>query len=133
MTRYRIAVRGDGIELDGYFDATDRRPLADLTDALSAFGVVVADDADPAQAAKRMVAVLRANAHELYARAPTDDTGLAAEIGLVSEVLAGVLETQIDDLGVPEHFTCQRCGMKSYHPIDLAEGYCARCHDWTRL
>ena len=28
-------------------------------------------------------------------------------------------------------FTCPRCGAVSHNPRDLAEGYCARCHDWT--
>lgn len=28
-------------------------------------------------------------------------------------------------------FTCPRCGAVSYHPTDRAEGYCARCHDYT--
>jgi hypothetical protein len=29
-------------------------------------------------------------------------------------------------------FTCPRCGAVSYHPGDIAAGYCGRCHDWTR-
>lgn len=28
-------------------------------------------------------------------------------------------------------FTCPRCGAVSHHPLDLAEGYCAKCQDWT--
>lgn len=28
-------------------------------------------------------------------------------------------------------FTCPRCGRTSWHPVDVAEGYCGRCHDWT--
>jgi hypothetical protein len=28
-------------------------------------------------------------------------------------------------------FTCPRCGMTSYHPRDLQEGYCGNCHDFT--
>jgi len=31
----------------------------------------------------------------------------------------------------PLGITCPRCGLTSYHPRDIAEGYCARCHDWT--
>lgn len=27
--------------------------------------------------------------------------------------------------------TCPRCGATSYHPGDLAAGYCGRCHWWT--
>lgn len=33
----------------------------------------------------------------------------------------------------PPSFRCPRCGMVSYHPKDIAEGYCgASCHDFTR-
>jgi hypothetical protein len=28
--------------------------------------------------------------------------------------------------------TCPRCGMTSTNPNDIAEGYCANCHDWTQ-
>lgn len=27
--------------------------------------------------------------------------------------------------------TCPVCEMTSYHPNDVAEGYCGNCHDWT--
>lgn len=27
--------------------------------------------------------------------------------------------------------TCPRCGFTSYHPDDIANGYCGHCHDWT--
>lgn len=27
--------------------------------------------------------------------------------------------------------TCPVCGMTSYHPTDIAEGYCGNCHSWT--
>ena len=29
-------------------------------------------------------------------------------------------------------FTCSRCGMTSYNPNDLREGYCANCHSFVR-
>lgn len=28
-------------------------------------------------------------------------------------------------------FTCPVCGRTSHSPDDMAEGYCANCHDWT--
>jgi len=28
-------------------------------------------------------------------------------------------------------FCCPRCGRTSYHPVDVEEGYCGACHDWT--
>ena len=28
-------------------------------------------------------------------------------------------------------FTCPRCGRTSYHPMDVQQGYCSFCHDWT--
>jgi ribosomal protein L37E len=31
----------------------------------------------------------------------------------------------------PESITCPRCGRTSYHPGDIAAGYCGACHDWT--
>ena len=30
-------------------------------------------------------------------------------------------------------FDCPRCGARSWHPTDAAEGYCGACHGWTRL
>lgn len=27
--------------------------------------------------------------------------------------------------------TCPRCGSVSYHPEDIRQGYCGRCHWWT--
>ena len=27
--------------------------------------------------------------------------------------------------------TCPQCGMTSYNPNDIREGYCGNCHDWT--
>lgn len=30
-----------------------------------------------------------------------------------------------------EPFACPRCRAVSWHPRDLEEGYCGRCHDWT--
>ena len=27
--------------------------------------------------------------------------------------------------------TCPVCGMTSYNPNDIREGYCGHCHDWT--
>ena len=27
--------------------------------------------------------------------------------------------------------TCPKCGMTSYNPNDIREGYCGNCHDWT--
>lgn len=29
---------------------------------------------------------------------------------------------------VPPSFTCPCCGAVSFHPADLAQGYCGRCH-----
>jgi hypothetical protein len=28
-------------------------------------------------------------------------------------------------------FTCPCCGAVSYHPNDVAESYCGKCHEWT--
>jgi hypothetical protein len=29
-------------------------------------------------------------------------------------------------------FTCPDCGAVSHNPNDAREGYCGRCHAWTR-
>jgi hypothetical protein len=31
----------------------------------------------------------------------------------------------------PVFVLCPRCGARSFHPKDIAEGYCGACHDWT--
>lgn len=36
-----------------------------------------------------------------------------------------------DEPARPVGFTCPRCQRTSYHPTDVAEGYCGACHDWT--
>ena len=47
MTRYRITVRGDNIELRGYIDADeDHGHLVQLANAVERFGVVVASKAE---------------------------------------------------------------------------------------
>lgn len=28
--------------------------------------------------------------------------------------------------------TCPICGMASYNPNDIEQGYCGNCHDYTR-
>lgn len=33
----------------------------------------------------------------------------------------------------PSSFTCPRCGATSHHPDDVEQGYCGRCHAWTRV
>jgi hypothetical protein len=52
--RFRITVRGDGIELRGYIDGpegNEYKPVSDLSDALDPFGMVIAsvaaDNYDP--------------------------------------------------------------------------------------
>lgn len=39
---------------------------------------------------------------------------------------------RLRSLYVTPSFTCPRCGMTSYNPTDISEGYCGNCHDWTR-
>ena len=38
----------------------------------------------------------------------------------------------VPDLKVRPVFTCPRCQAVSANPNDIREGYCGRCHDWTR-
>jgi hypothetical protein len=47
--RFRITVRGDGIELRGYIDGpegNEYKPVSDLSDALDPFGMVIASAAE---------------------------------------------------------------------------------------
>ena len=46
MARYRITVRGEGVELRGFIDG-DAAMLNDLAEAMRPFGVVVASPAAP--------------------------------------------------------------------------------------
>jgi hypothetical protein len=46
-----------------------------------------------------------------------------------AEKIGGGFQGSSPDL-VPS-VTCPRCGWTSYHPKDVAEGYCSACHDWT--
>jgi hypothetical protein len=32
----------------------------------------------------------------------------------------------------PPSITCPECGLTSFNPSDIREGYCGACHDWTR-
>lgn len=34
--------------------------------------------------------------------------------------------------GKQPSITCPVCGMTSYNPNDIREGYCGNCHDWTQ-
>ena len=53
-------------------------------------------------------------------------------------ILGDVLENYTGDRhGFPpmpaiETLTCRACGAVTANPHDIREGYCARCHDWTR-
>lgn len=37
------------------------------------------------------------------------------------------------EAGAAGVFTCPRCGVMSYNPNDVGQGYCGCCHDWTRV
>jgi hypothetical protein len=45
--------------------------------------------------------------------------------------LHGVRADELPGLGFEQIFVCPRCGRISRHPVDVAEGYCGACHDWT--
>jgi len=38
-----------------------------------------------------------------------------------------------DPVAKQPSFTCPKCGMTSYNPNDIREGYCGNCHTWTGL
>ena len=43
----------------------------------------------------------------------------------------GVQELRGAHMSDQPSITCPDCGMRSYNPNDIAEGYCGHCHDWT--
>jgi ribosomal protein S27AE len=53
------------------------------------------------------------------------------ECGLVGDHKLDCSHREGRGLTVPV-FVCPRCGAISAHPTDIAQGYCGRCHDWTR-
>ena len=38
----------------------------------------------------------------------------------------------VDQIIEQPSITCPVCGMTSYNPNDIREGYCGNCHDWTQ-
>lgn len=40
---------------------------------------------------------------------------------------------QGDPGGQQPSITCRVCGMRSFHPDDIREGFCGRCHQWTAV
>lgn len=60
------------------------------------------------------------------------DIGSGPELSCAScEWCWGADGQDLKPLAVPS-FTCPVCGATSYHPKDVEQGYCGRCHGWTR-
>jgi hypothetical protein len=55
------------------------------------------------------------------------------ELLVLGELLAafGTLDEPARPVQDQPSITCPRCGRTSHHPVDIAEGYCGACHDWT--
>jgi hypothetical protein len=47
-----------------------------------------------------------------------------------SIVVNGWRLTYMGQADVPS-ITCPRCGMTSYNPHDIEDGFCGNCHAWT--
>lgn len=45
--------------------------------------------------------------------------------------LAGLARAAQCLLEQQRSIVCARCRRRSWHPVDVAQGYCAACHDWT--
>jgi hypothetical protein len=43
------------------------------------------------------------------------------------------IQTMTSDGSDASSRTCPKCGMTSYNPDDIREGYCGNCHDWVIL
>lgn len=42
-----------------------------------------------------------------------------------------VLPTLVEMVDPGPSITCPRCGMTSFHPTDIEQGYCGNCNWWT--
>lgn len=109
-------------------------------DALAAAGVDLADEETARVVAAVLLylsavsgnavvqAVVRGGGHvaviQSLAQVPHHVHGAMA--ALLARSPAGSAPTQ------PPSVTCPVCGMTSHHPVDVQQGYCGNCHDWTR-
>jgi hypothetical protein len=65
-------------------------------------------------------------------RPPGDPAALArAAAELFEALLASLRRSFAPVVQDQPSITCPRCRATSYHPADIAEGYCGRCHEWT--
>ena len=57
--------------------------------------------------------------------------------GLANEVMVVAPEHRWDSGPPPPmrktSITCPACKMTSYNPLDIEQGYCGVCHDWTSV
>jgi hypothetical protein len=59
---------------------------------------------------------------------PELEEALAALAHAREELAAAIVERRMGDVNVILPFVCPICGWKNYHPRDVAERYCSRCH-----
>ena len=83
---------------------------------------------DVAQEAEEVLTGVIQKAHGDHAN--VEKSRRQAEIAVRALAEAGLLATPARGDDVPS-FTCPRCGATSHHTMDVKEGYCGRCHDWT--
>lgn len=78
------------------------------------------------------VAILRRAGYSVTALELARRCGFAPDlVELAREVLVAELAREAAAraaAGEPPSFTCPRCGLTSYHPKDIDERYCGRCH-----
>lgn len=70
-------------------------------------------------------AVVTQDAQGFEISVTTDDPRFKGVVGSIPS-----LPWTFDD-GEQPSIKCPRCGMVSYHPEDIKQGYCGYCHDWT--
>jgi hypothetical protein len=51
----------------------------------------------------------------------------------ITERITGAAAPLFKDQFKGPRITCPKCGMTSYHPEDVKQGYCGNCHDFTRV
>ena len=95
---------------------------------------------NPAIVRPRLGSITRANGTEIPVRfepAPEPNTFLPVDLDGRPVVIRTGDRLNVDVIGPGQSisatvaFRCPVCGAESHHPTDIAEGYCARCHDWT--
>jgi hypothetical protein len=62
---------------------------------------------------------------------PADEEELSAAANAYESAHLGWTRSRREEAATLPSFKCPDCGLVSFNPIDVEEGYCGACHDWT--